>query len=70
MGHRALRSLLSIRAGEISENKEIATMNKKYTPKSLILLIGVKAMQEIIKKDDMIFVLGSNVSKKFLTIFI
>ena len=65
-----MHTFFSICLGVILENNPIANINKKYSPKSLIRVIGVSIMHRIIERNEMIFVLGSSFSSKLLACFI
>src|SRR3990167_1869599 len=54
----------------ILEKNPIANINKKYSPKSLIRVIGVSIMHRITERNEMIFVLGSSFSNRLLVNFI
>src|SRR3989339_2019056 len=65
-----MHTFFSICLGVILENNPIANINKKYSPKSLIRVIGVSIMHKIIERNETIFVLGSSFSNRLLVDFI
>ena len=65
-----MHTFFSICLGVILEKNPIANINKKYSPKSLIRVIGVSIMHRITERNEMIFVLGSSFSSKLLACFI
>jgi len=65
-----IHNLFSICLGVIPEKNPIANINKKYSSKSLIRVIGVSIMHRITERNEMIFVLGSSFSSRLLVDFI
>ena len=65
-----MHTFFNICLGVIFEQNPIANINKKYSPNSLICVIGVSIMQRITERNEMIFVLGSSFSNKLVDNFI
>src|SRR3972149_8524682 len=61
-----MHTFFSICLGVILEKNPIANINKKYSPKSLIRVIGVSIMHKIMARKEIIFVLGSSFSRKLV----